>query len=378
MPLTILPVQTDADKRAFYQFAWRVYKNDPNWVPHLWPQRKAYLDGTAAFFSFGEGEFWLAKRGNDIVGTVGTAIDYARNRNMGWNAAIFGFFEALPDDYEVARAMWDHACEWARAKGMIALMGQSSFASNDDHGFLIEGHDYPPAILMGHTPPYYADYADRYGFEKRQDSLAYRFDFAQIDFDVANFPALAHRVAERTIRRYGPNVVRKARLAEWDEEVERLRSIYNRSLAVLPEFSPMEREEFQEQADGLRDIIDPDLVYLAEIDGKAVSFALGLPNVMEALKYANGLQRPWDYVRFLLARRHITGISFKILATDPDYWGYGLEMAMALEMIREAIRKGYTWADGSLTGEDNPQTNKIVNRFGARVYRRYREYWLDL
>ena len=378
MNLTVSPVLTEADKRAFYRFAWRVYKNDPNWVPHLWPQRKAYLDRKAAFFTFGEGDFWLARRGDEVVGTIGAAIDHARNRSVGWRAAIFGFFEALPDDYEAARALLDQACEWARAKGMTALTGPSSFGGADDPGFLIEGHDCQPAILMGHTPPYYADYADRYGFRKLNDSLAYRLDLAQIGFDVANFPAVARRVAERAIERHGPNIIHKARYAEWDEEAERLREVYNKSLAVLPDFSPMRREEFLEQANALRDILDPDLIYLAEINGKVVSFALGLPNIMEALKYANGLQGPLDYVRFLWARRRITGMSFKILATDPDYWGYGLEMVMAMAMLKEAIRKGYTWVDGSLTGEDNPQTNKIVTRFGARVYRRYRSYWLDL
>lgn len=69
MPVNITPVQSGADKRAFYNFAWRVYRDDPNWVPHLWPQRKAYLDHKAAFFSYGEGAFWLARRGGEVVGT---------------------------------------------------------------------------------------------------------------------------------------------------------------------------------------------------------------------------------------------------------------------------------------------------------------------
>jgi len=114
MPVTIHPVQSEADKRAFYKFAFRVYREDPNWVPHLWPQRKNYLDKKAAFFSYGEGEFWLAKEGNETVGTIGTAIDHPRNRDMNWKAAHFGFFEVLPDRYDAAQAMWDHACQWAR------------------------------------------------------------------------------------------------------------------------------------------------------------------------------------------------------------------------------------------------------------------------
>ena len=147
---------------------------------------------------------------------------------------------------------------------------------------------------------------------------------------------------------------------------------------MLPEFSPIELAEFREQALGLKEIIDPDLVLIAEVDGKAVGFALGLPNITEALKVANGLQYPRDFIRLLLARKKIRSASFKILAVDPEYWGYGLDAAMILEMGKQVLHKGYLWADASVTGEFNPQTNKLAPRFGAHVYRRYREYRLRI
>ena len=90
--ITIYPVRSATDQHDFYNFAWRVYRDDPNWVPHLWPQRKAYLTRKAAFFTYGEGDFWLAKRGREVVGTIGTAIDHPRNRHLERQAALFGFF----------------------------------------------------------------------------------------------------------------------------------------------------------------------------------------------------------------------------------------------------------------------------------------------
>ena len=378
MSLSILPVTNRNHRSAFYNFAWRVYKNDPNWVPHLWPQRLAYLEQKAAFFQYGEGEFWLALRGKEVVGTIGTAINHSRNHDRKEQVGIFGFFEVLPNDYEVAQCMWDHACAFTKSHGLSELQGPYSFAMNDENGFLIEGHQYLPTIMMGHSPPYYAQFAERYGFEKLQDSLAYRFDLKQINFDVAQGPQVIHRIAERAARRLGSNVVRCADARNWDDEVIRLHALYNKSLAVLPEFSPLELVEFQTQANSLRPILDPELVFIAEVNGRAVGFALGLPNIMEALKYAHGLQYPWNYLQLAWAKKKITGVSFKILAIDPDYWGYGLESLMFLEMGKTIIRKRYTWIDGSLTSESNPQTNKIASRLGAYVYRKYREYRLTI
>jgi hypothetical protein len=378
MTLTILPVRTEADKRAFYKFAFRIYRDDPNWVPHLWPQRKEYLDHKAAFYTYGQGEFWLAKEGQEVVGTIGTAVDASRNQAMGWNAAIFGFFEVLPERYDVAKAMWDHAREWTLARGLTELQGPYSFAPNDDPGFLVEGCQYMPSIMMGHNPPYYPEYAVRYGFEKLFEGLAYRYDLATINFDVNNGPQIIHKIAQRALERHGKTVIRTPKMKDWDVEVDKLHAVYIKSLAVLPEYSPIELAEFRAQAAGLRSVIDPELVFIAEVDGKTAGFGLGLPNVTEALKVANGLQQPWDYVRFALARRRVRSASFKILAIDPKYWGYGLEVVMFLEMGKALIRKGYTWVDASLTNEFNPQTNKLATRLGAYVYRRYREYRLRL
>ncbi len=378
MSVTIHPVRTSGDQHDFYKFAWRVYKNDPCWVPYLWPQRKDYLTHKAAFFTYGEGDFWLAKRGREIVGTIGTAINPVRNRDLGVKAGIFGFFEVLPDDYDTAVTLWDHAREWSLSQGMQELQGPYSFSPNDENGFLVQGFDTMPTISMGHSPFYYYQFAERYGFQKLWDSLAYRYDLKLIDFNVDNAPEIVHRIRDRALKHVGISAIQNPDMKKWDFEVERLWQTYNKSLAVLPDFTPLELAEFRSQANGLKDIIDPELVFLAIVKGEVVGFGLGLPNIYEALKFANGLRFPWDYLRLAWARRKITSASFKILAIVPEYWGYGLDVLMYLEMGKALIRKGYTWVDASLTGETNPQTNKIATRVGAYVYRRYREYRLAL
>jgi hypothetical protein len=378
MAITIQSIQSDSDQKQFYNLAWRVYRHDPNWVPHLWPQRKDYLDKTATFFKYGEGEFWLAKRGSEVVGTIGTAIDHPRNRHIHYQSGIFGFFEVVEGDYEAASALWEHACAWAKKRDLTELVGPYSFAANDDSGFLVEGFQYPPAILMGHNPPYYPQYAEKFGFQGSQDWLAYRYDLATIDFDVKNSPEIIQRIAERSRSHLGMSSIRHPDMKQWEAEIQRLHAVYNTSLAKLPEFIPIELVEFNAQAMALKPILDPELIFIAEVEGKTAGFSLGLPNIAEAFKVSNGLRYPWDYLRFALARRKITSASFKILAIDPQFWGYGLEVQMFFEMARTVIRKGYTWVDGSLTSDLNPQTNKLATRLGAYVYRRYREYKLVL
>jgi GNAT superfamily N-acetyltransferase len=372
------PVRSAAEKRRFYRFAFRVYRDDPNWVPHLWPGKKAYLDRRAAFFSYGEGEFWMALDGHRLVGTLGTAVNHSRNREMGWKAGIFGFFEVLPGRYDAACAMWDFARDWCRTRGLDELQGPYSFSGEDDHGFLVQGFDTSPSIMMGHNPPCYPQYAERYGFTKMHENQAYRFDLESIDHDLTRLPAAVHAIAARCLARHGQDVVRTPRMKDWENEVDRLWAVYNRAMDVLPEASATELSEFRAQANALKSVIDPQLVLIAELDGQAVGFALGLPNLSEALRHAHGLRHPWDYLRLALARRRIRSASFKILAIDPAFWGYGLESVLFLRMGQAVLERGYTWIDASLTGEANPQTNRLLQRSGAYVYRRYREYHLKL
>jgi GNAT superfamily N-acetyltransferase len=96
----------------------------------------------------------------------------------------------------------------------------------------------------------------------------------------------------------------------------------------------------------------------------------------EAFQRCGGLRYPWQYAQLAVAMRRIRSVSFKILAVDPAYWGLGLEAWMFQRIGEVVLDLGYEWLDGSLTGETNPQTNKIVLRLGGEEYKRYRAFLL--
>ena len=326
----------------------------------------------------GEADFFIAWRGRQPVGTIGLAIDPRADEYQGVRTAIFGFFESV-EDGAVFEALFDHARSWARERGAERLEGPRSFSNNSEPGLLIEGRETPPGLMMGWTPPYYVDYVEGYGFRKYRDALAYRLYMSRyINGSGEIQPSeRIRRVAEFVRRRYG-YTVRPAKLEEWDRELEAARQIYNRSLSTLPEFVPMERGEWMEEAEALRPLLTPDLVVFAEVEGEVVGFGIGLPDVSHALLHANGLRYPWDYLKLWWHSRHLSGVSFKIMAMLPEYWGRGLDAMIYQEIAQGVVRGGYEWVDLSLTGEDNPMTNKLVKGAGATLDKRYRIYELPI
>ncbi len=376
--LHLLQVATETHKRLFYRFASRVYEGNRNWIPPVWPQCKAYLDKRAPFFRHGDGDFWLATDGDGVVGTVGAAIDHARNRHLGKNAAIFGFFEVLSDGYEVAAALWDRVRAWARERGMKEILGPRSFGPYEGRGFLVEGFDRAPGSLLAYSPPYYHEFALRYGWQVRAESVAYRVELDRFRADPAAVPRAAVRAAERALSRYGPEFVRGARIADWSEEVPRFHEIYNIAQSSIAEFTPMSLDEFRNLADTLRPIVDPDLMLIAEFRGRPIGLAIAYPDLAEIVRRARGLRHVWDYMRLALAKRRARGACLKVLGVHPEYRRRGVDAALYLELLRRVLRKGYEWMELSLADAENIDIAGAAKKFGARVYQRYVDYRIEV
>ena len=378
--VTVLPVRTRKERRIFLTFPWRIFKGDPLWVPPLLPDLAERIDpARGVFFQRGTADFFIAWQGGRPVGTICAAEDREANAACGTREALFGFFHFI-ESYPVMEALLAQARAWARARGLVTMSGPFNLDYEDSYGILVAGRGRPPALLCGHTPPYYYDFAERYGFRPaRGDNLAFALDLT------APNPALDDlaRMAER-VRARGRFIVRSADLAHWEDELERILVLMNASLAHLPDFRPWRREVVFHSLAPFRKIVDPSLILFAEDTHRqgperCVGWLPGIPNLNEAFLHANGLRRPWDYIRLWLhMRRQPECLAVKSVLVPPEYWGSGAAILLFDEMVRRARARGYRWLDASLTSADNPRTPQLAARFGAKEYKRYRVYRIDV
>lgn len=161
----------------------------------------------------------------------------------------------------------------------------------------------------------------------------------------------------------------------WEDEIDVVHDLLNRATEHIPDYRPYEREAVEALVAPFRSIADPDLILFAQIGGKSIGWFPGVPNLNEILIHANGLRYPWDRLRLLAhLRNKIRCLTIKSVLVRPEYWGSGAAILLFDEMARRARAKGYTWADLSLTSEDNPYTPALALRMGARIYKRYRVY----
>ena len=371
-PLQVTPVRSARDRRAFLEFPWKVYRDDPLWVPPLLSDRRKATDpATGTFFRRGEADFFLARRGGRVVGTICAAEDRAYNADMHQSECMFGFFECFPGDREIPLALVREAARWAAARGLATLGGPFNLDYEDGYGVLVEGRDRPPVVLCGHTPAWYQQFFESQRFTPlRGDNLAY-----EVRLDTES-PALrkADRLAQR-IKERGWIRLRTPDLARWMDEVDVVQELMNRGMAHLADFRPWTRDAVAGLLEPFKDLADPDLVLFAEIEGKTVGWFAGIANMNEVLIHLNGLRRPWDYLRVPLWMRYKPRcLAAKSVLVLPEYWGSGAAVLLISEMARRARAKGYEWVDLSLTSDDNPYTPELAARMGGRIYKRYRVY----
>jgi GNAT superfamily N-acetyltransferase len=370
-PFQVRSVQSRREREIFLAFPWRIYKGDPLWVPPLLPERRKVIDPRRGkFFQDGYAELFIAWKDGKPAGTISCAEDQAATRSRGYGECQIGFFECV-QDYAVAAALFDRATAWAKEHNLTRIRGTYNLDREDSRGILVEGRDRPPAVYCGHSAPYYPAFFEKYGFSKNGgDGIAYAID---INLDAPPIQRLL-RLDEK-IRQRKEITVRGARLDEIDKEIDRVVDLQNRALAHMPDFAPYTRAAIESIILPLVNIADPELVLFAEVDGQAVGWFPAIPNMNEVLIHLNGLRYPWDYLRLLKYSRYKPkSIAIKSVVVPPEYWDTGVGVLLFAEMGRRAAAKGYTWADLSLTGEDNPDTWPIAHRLGAKIYKRYRFY----
>lgn len=372
--VVVRPVATRRELHTFVDFPWRIYRNDPYWVPPLRSARRHKLDPRKdPFWRNAERELFIAWRGHEPVGTIAAIVDYGRMQVSKTRDGVFGFFECIDDD-AVACALIDQARTWLRARGMTGIVGPYSPSVADEHGVLLEGHTTRPSLMEAHTPVYYSRLLEAAGLVTFRHSFAWLVQAEEGRRDLTRLlPPVLFEAAERARRQPGVRT-RPVDPSRWNEEVKLVHQLYNRAMATVPDFVPIPEADFFAIAENFRRILMPELVRIAEVDGKPVAYALALPDVNEALQTIDGRWFPFGALRFWWRCRKLTRATFKILVVLPEYRRRGIEALLIAETAQAMLDAGFREADLSHTGEENTRINFYLQTLGLKIYRRYRIY----
>ena len=372
--IEVVEVESASQLRKFIKYPNTLYRGEPNYVAPLISERKEFFDREKnPFFRSAKTKLYLAMRQGEVVGRIATCINYAHNTYHEEQVGFFGFFDC-PDDYEIGSTLLKVAMIELKRDGMEKMRGPMSFSTNHECGFLIEGFDTPPTVMMTYNKPYLPKLAEKFGLKKVMDLLAFRI--TKEDPISERVQKVVDKMAERSQVK-----LRTLRMSEFDKEVDRINKIYNEAWQYNWGFVPMNRDEFDYTARNLKQIVDPDLVFVAEYQGEPVAFSLALPDINQALIHLKGRLFPTGLLKLLWhtkIRNKIDCVRMITFGVVPQFQKRGIDMAMYVATYKGATEKGYTWADLSWMLETNELMLKSAKQMGAKLYKKYRIVELPL
>jgi hypothetical protein len=369
MSVEIRPVQSKAELKTFIKFPWQIYKNDENWVPPLILDIKTILDKRKnPFFLHSDAQPFIAFRNGKVAGRIVAIINNNHNNVHNEKTGFFGFFECF-NDQEIANALFAQAEVWIKEKGMQALRGPTNLTTNDPCALLTEGFDEKPVILMTYNPQYYLDLFSNAGFKVVKGMYAYQMIEKDHPFS-ERFVKFANKVHEdKSI------TIRNINLKKFDQEVEIVFQIYNDAWQHNWGFVPLTKEEFKHMAKDLKTGIDPDIVFVAEVNGEPAAFSLALPDYNQIFKDINGRLFPFGLIKLLLNKHKISCIRVLTLGVRPKFQKKRiLAPALYYETYRRGTGKGYCMGEFGWILEDNVLMNRALEGMGAKLHKKYAIY----
>jgi hypothetical protein len=369
--ITIETVDNEADKMRFIKFPWKIYKNDKNWVPPLIFDVKKNLDTKRnPFYKHSKIKLWLAWKDGALAGRIAGITNENHNKYYNDKVGFFGFFECI-NDKEVAKKLFEKAEEFVKQNGMDTLRGPVNPSMNDECGLLVDGFDTPPVMLMTYNPEYYIDLITSAGFEKAKD--LYALDIKREVVNNTELMKKLDRISEMVLKRE-KITIRNLNMKDLDNEIQKVRDVYNNAWQDNWGFVPMTEEEFNFVADSLKAVVDPDFVEIAEVDGNPIGFSLAMPDMNQVFIKLNGKLFPFGLIKFILNKKKVNRLRVIIMGMKKEYHKKGIDAVFYRDVIKMGDKKNYNGAEISWVLEDNHAMINTAEKLGAEIYKTYRIY----
>jgi GNAT superfamily N-acetyltransferase len=364
----VTPVRGFGDLRAFVELPYRLHAGTP-WVPPLKLERYMFLTRKLnPYFTHGEAEYFLARRGGRVVGRITAQIDHAFNEFHQNRWGNFGFLE-FEDDQQILDAMLAVAEKWLRERGCDRMVGPMDFQLNDESGVLFEGFEHSPMIRQPWHPPYYQQRCEAAGLTKAHDLYSYWLDVADRSDVLPILPQMAERARTKhamTVRRMSRRHLRR--------DMDEFAKVYNAAWAGNWGFVPYSKEDLDELARTYQLVYSRDWFMVAEIEGETVAMAISVPDVNQVLKKMKGRLLPFGWWYFLNKNRIMDAVRVGFLGVIPEYQHTGAAALLYMEHYDAAERTKQKAGEPGFILESNHSMNRALEAMGAKVIKRYRVY----
>jgi hypothetical protein len=367
--VVIEKVSSARDLSAFINVPYRLFCSRQEYIPPLRLMQRNFLNPRHnRFLADSETVCYIAHSDGRAAGRIMGVINHRLEEVEKEKQARFCNFETC-DDEQTAFRLLAAVETWVKSKGMIKIVGPLGFSNQDPQGFIVEGFQERPSVNTVQNFEYVPALMAKAGYSKEVDYVTYKIPLPE------RAPDIYYKLAPRVMQRNKVKLLEfksKARAKTYLPEMLRF---MNESYRNIYGFVPLDEDEIRHSTRMYSQIISPEfLKVVVDGDGEMVAFVIGIRDLSEGLKAAGGRLFPLGFLKLKAGQRKAKRLDLLLGAIKENYRSRGLNVLMALAMLKSAQEAGIEYMDSHHELESNTLVQAEMQRMGGTIYKRHRVY----
>jgi len=364
----VRPVANRRDYLTFVHLPYQIYKGDPNWVPPLISEeRKKFSKKHNPALAHCDNQLFLLFNKGRAVGRINAFIDHHAVTHWNQKVGCFGSYECI-DNQEGAEHLLDAVEDWLRKRRMTTMRGPWCFDTKE-WGFVIKGNDLQPMLMAPYNPCFYNEQMLAYGLTKCKALLAFHLD----SWNGYKLPQRYKAFAKKVAKKNGVTV-RPISMDRLDEEVKILLHVANASTSANWGYVPYTDDEAAEVAKALKPIADPNIVLIAEAQGKPVGYVIAFPDVNVIFKKINGRLFPFGFLKLVFGLKKINRYRIWALGVIPEFQRKAVDVLFYNKLYDALSDRDISLIEANYVLEDNRAMANPILKLGFKEAKTYQVY----
>lgn len=380
--IVISSVKTRKELKQFARFSYELYKDNPYAVPDLMEDTLDVLTPQKnPAFRFCEAELFLARRDGKIVGRVAAIINHRANETWKTKHVRFGWIDFV-DDIEVTRLLMQAVEEWGKKRGMTHVIGPLGFTDLDPEGMLTDGFDQLGTVFSIYNYPYYPKHMELLGFQKEQGWVERKVMVPNKGHE-ANMQKY-FKIAQLVQGRYGFRIRKFKSKKEIQDGgyIEKILGVVNKAYAKLYEYSALDELQMRTYADRFLMLLDKRYLSVVEnADGEVIGMGVCITSLSRAVQKAKSKLFPFGWYHIAKAlwfNKHPQILDMLLVGVLPEYHDKGANALIFANIIPEATKDGYEWAETHPQLEENVASQTQWKYLDCNIHKRRAAFGKDI
>ena len=368
--IEIKEVKTRKQIKEFLNFALKMYKGNPYFIPPMYGNEKKLFGGNHDYCDQAETVFFLAYRDGKVVGRISGILQKASNDKWDQKRVRFTRFDCI-DDQEVANALFDAVADWANSKGMCELVGPLGYSDMEREGLLVEGFDQLNTFEEQYNFDYYEKLVKGYGFEQEVEWVEYRLTAPSPEY-VEKMKRISDKAMERGGFHFGEAKNTKDFLKKYaDDFFNVIDQTYGPIYGTVPFTEKMKKSIMKDFALILNQRY---VAVILDKNNRPACFGLCFPGFGKALQKSSGKLTLPTICKILRAVKKPDSIDLGLIGILPEYRNTGISHAMFFKMTQLLTEGTAKYAETNLMLTYNYKILNQWKNFNPVFTKRRRSY----